>query len=87
MKISNPAMQAAFQKDFELQWKDASPQAQFCYAKGFHAGRTLPTVDIDLTNFGTEIKVDFDPTKPPSLFEIAKMKFDLEISPFLDNKS
>jgi len=83
---NNQAMRASFEKDFEVKWDQATPQLQLGYAKGFHTGRQLQ-LDIDLSADVGATKVDFDPSKAPTLREIAQMKFDVEIKPNLERAS
>lgn len=69
---NNPAMQAAFKRDFDIDYAGADPKLQLGYAKGFAAGKQKPAVD-------------FDPTvaTPVTLRETALKTFKAEVEPHL----
>lgn len=83
---NNPVMRAAFEKDFEVKWEQASPQLQLGYAKGFFAGRQMP-LDFDLSFDNGSVAIDFDPSHTPSLRELAQIRFNAEIKPHLSTSS
>ena len=57
-------MQAAFKRDFDIDYAGADPKLRLGYAKGFVAGKKKPMVDFDPTIAAGNKKpmVDFDPT-------------------------
>ena len=42
-------MQAAFKRDFDIDYAGADPKLRLGYAKGFVAGKKKPMVDFDPT--------------------------------------